>query len=70
MKMTTRLKVFLGIEDSCDDTAVAIVSEDKKILSESKISHLKVNEPYGGVVPEITARAHLVNLPLLIKDAL
>lgn len=70
MKMTTRSKVFLGIEDSCDDTAVAIVSEDKKILSESKISHLKVNEPYGGVVPEITARAHLANLPLLIKDAL
>ncbi|MAP24035.1 MAG: tRNA (adenosine(37)-N6)-threonylcarbamoyltransferase complex transferase subunit TsaD [Rickettsiales bacterium] len=68
--MTSESKVFLGIEDSCDDTAVAIVSNDKKILSESKVSHLKVNEPYGGVVPEITARAHLNHLSQLVREAL
>ena len=70
MEMTSESKVFLGIEDSCDDTAVAIVSNDKKILSETKVSHLKINEPFGGVVPEITARAHLDHLSALVKEAL
>ncbi len=61
---------FLGIESSCDDTAVALVSSDKVIHAESRLSHLKVNEPYGGVVPEITARAHLKHLKGLIEKTL
>lgn len=59
--------LFLGIESSCDDTAVAIVSDDKTILAENRLSHLKANEPYGGVVPEIMARAHLTHLKSLIQ---
>lgn len=60
-------KIVLGIESSCDDTGVAIVTEDKKILSNIVISQLKEHAPYNGVVPEIAARSHLMNLRLATK---
>ncbi len=52
----------LGIESSCDDTAVAIVGSDKAIVSNIVISQHIEHLPYSGVVPEIAARAHLQNL--------
>ncbi len=60
----------LGIETSCDDTAVAIVDDKKNILSNVALSQIKEHEPYGGVVPEIAARAHIDALDSLIKKAL
>jgi len=49
----------LGIETSCDETAVAVVDANKKIYSNIVLSQIEQHQPYGGVVPEIAARAHL-----------
>ncbi len=59
----------LGIETSCDDTAVALV-EDGRVLSSIVSSQHAVHAPYGGVVPELAARAHLENLPTVLDAAL
>lgn len=49
----------LGIETSCDETAVAIVDGDRNILAQALVSQTDDHKPYGGVVPEIAARSHL-----------
>jgi tRNA N6-adenosine threonylcarbamoyltransferase len=51
--------IVLGIETSCDETAAAIVDDDRRIRAESLLSQLETHQPFGGVVPEIAARAHL-----------
>lgn len=60
----------LGIETSCDETAAAVVSADKMILSNVIHTQIEVHQPYGGVVPEIAARNHLVYLNQVIETAL
>jgi len=60
----------LGIETSCDETAAAIVSADKKILAHKVLSQIDEHSEYGGVVPEIAARQHISNLDHLIKSVL
>jgi len=62
--------LFLGIETSCDETAAAVVSDDRAILSNVVLTQLEEHKPFGGVVPEIAARSHLQNLPKIIKSAL
>ena len=47
---------ILGIETSCDETAVAIIDDNRKILSHALLSQIKEHQPYGGVVPEIAAK--------------
>ena len=59
----------LGIESSCDETAVAIVDTDRQILSNQVLSQITEHEEYGGVVPEIAARSHLSHIDRLIKKA-
>jgi len=61
--------ITLGIESSCDDTAVGIVA-DGKILAERAFTQTSVHEPYGGVVPEIASRAHLSAADRLVTEAL
>lgn len=65
---------ILGIETSCDETAAAVVRRDAEgsgeILSNIVLSQLKDHAPYGGVVPEIAARAHLTHLDRLIAQAM
>ena len=63
-------KVVLGIETSCDETAAAVVRQDGEILSNLVLSQLKEHKAFGGVVPEIAARAHLDHLDTLIKAAM
>ncbi len=63
-------RVVLGIETSCDETAAALVTDDRRVLSALVFSQLEEHAPYGGVVPEIAARAHLLRLDLLIDAAL
>lgn len=60
----------LGIETSCDETAAAIVKDDGTVLSNLVLSQLKEHKAFGGVVPEIAARAHLDHLHTLIKAAI
>ena len=60
----------LGIETSCDETAAAVVDGDRRILSSVVASQLDRHRPYGGVVPEVAARAHLELLQGLVSQAL
>ena len=60
---------ILGIETSCDETAAAVLSDDGTILAEALLSQSGHAE-YGGVVPEIAARAHLVHLPGLVAGVM
>ena len=53
------MKPVLGIETSCDETAAAVVDSDGRILAEAVLSQFAEHAPFGGVVPEIAARAHL-----------
>lgn len=62
--------IVLGIETSCDETSAAVVAADRRILSNVVLSQIADHRPYGGVVPEIAARAHLKHLPSLIRQAL
>ena len=61
-----RTPIVLGIETSCDDTGVALVTADRRILAESLSAQLDRHAPFGGVVPEIAARAHLDVLDVMI----
>jgi N6-L-threonylcarbamoyladenine synthase len=60
----------LGIETSCDETSVAVLDGEGRVLSNVVSSQLAAHAPYGGVVPEIAARAHLENLPVTFEQAL
>ncbi len=62
--------IVLGLETSCDETAVGIVDDGRRILANRVASQLEEHRPYGGVVPEIAARAHLDKLDDLIRLAL
>lgn len=61
---------ILGIETSCDETAVAVVDGNKRIVAERILSQLDDHHPFGGVVPEVAARAHLKHLDRLIADTM
>ena len=65
-----RPTLVLGIETSCDETAAAVVSSEGRILSNIVLSQIEDHRPYGGVVPEIAARAHVEHLDSLIARAL
>jgi N6-L-threonylcarbamoyladenine synthase len=60
----------LGLESSCDETAAAVLRADGTILAEAVLSQLREHSPYGGVVPEIAARAHLEHLPRLAAQVM
>ncbi|WP_316014385.1 tRNA (adenosine(37)-N6)-threonylcarbamoyltransferase complex transferase subunit TsaD [Roseobacter sp. HKCCA0434] len=60
----------LGIESSCDDTAVAVVASDRTILSNRVFSQSDLHADFGGIVPEIAARAHAERLDLVAEAAL
>jgi N6-L-threonylcarbamoyladenine synthase len=62
------VKPILGIESSCDETAAAILAGDGRVLAEAVLSQEREHAPYGGVVPEIAARAHLARLPDLVRQ--
>jgi N6-L-threonylcarbamoyladenine synthase len=63
------LKVTLGIETSCDETAVAVLDRDGRILVDLLASQVASHAPFGGVVPELASREHLKALPLLVRRA-
>jgi N6-L-threonylcarbamoyladenine synthase len=64
------MRLALGIESSCDETAAALVTEDRRILAQAIASQDDRHAPYGGVVPEIAARAHAERLAPLIERVL
>jgi len=68
--MAQRTVIMLGIESSCDETAAAIVAADKTIHANEIASQIDTHAKYGGVVPEVAARAHLEMIDQVIHDAL
>jgi N6-L-threonylcarbamoyladenine synthase len=64
------MSLILGIESSCDETAAALVTSDREILAHKLAGQEAEHAPYGGVVPEIAARAHAEILTPLIEAAL
>ncbi len=64
------MALILGIESSCDETAAALVTSDRQILAHRLAGQEAAHRPYGGVVPEIAARAHVEALAPLIEAAL
>ena len=64
------MALILGLESSCDDTAAALVTSDRQILAQAVVGQNEAHRPFGGVVPEIAARAHVEILPDLIRRVL
>ena len=64
------MTIILGLESSCDDSAAALVTGDRQILAQAVVGQTAAHQPYGGVVPEIAARAHVEILPGLIRRVL
>jgi len=62
--------VVLGIESSCDETAAALVTTDRRIVAQRIASQDEAHAPYGGVVPEIAARAHAERLAPMIEEVM
>jgi N6-L-threonylcarbamoyladenine synthase len=62
--------IVLGLETSCDETAAAVVDGERRILAQTLLSQHDAHRPYGGVVPEIAARAHLDHLDRLVRTVL
>ena len=61
---------ILGIESSCDETAVAIVEDGRKVLANAVSSQMAKHALYGGVVPELAAREHLTAVEKVCAEAL
>ncbi|MCB2067581.1 MAG: tRNA (adenosine(37)-N6)-threonylcarbamoyltransferase complex transferase subunit TsaD, partial [Erythrobacter sp.] len=64
------MTLVLGIESSCDETAAALVTGDRVIVAQAIAGQEAEHAPYGGVVPEIAARAHAERLAPLIGQVL
>jgi len=62
--------LILGIESSCDETAAAVVRDGREILSSVIASQIDLHRPWGGVVPEIASREHLVKIEPIVSSAL
>jgi N6-L-threonylcarbamoyladenine synthase len=62
--------LVLGIETSCDETAAALVRDGQEILSNVIYSQVKTHTPYGGVVPELASREHLLKIRPIVDQAL
>lgn len=61
--------IVLGLESSCDETAAAIVGKNRTIYANIILSQWQAHAPYGGVVPEIAARAHLEAIESVVTEA-
>ena len=60
----------LGIESSCDETAVAVVQDGDGVLASVVYSQIALHRPYGGVVPEVASRAHVAKIRAVAEEAL
>jgi len=69
-RITAFAVLILGIETSCDETGVAIIDDNRHVRAHMVLSQIKDHEIFGGVVPEIAARAHLDHLDKLILACL
>lgn len=68
--MKTKDIIILGIESSCDETSVAVVKNGREVLSMVTNTQIDIHKLYGGVVPEIASRNHVMNIDGVYKEAL
>ena len=69
-QMIAASTLILGIESSCDETAAAILCSERGLLSNIVASQDEAHRPFGGVVPEIAARAHMSKIDAIIDQAI
>jgi N6-L-threonylcarbamoyladenine synthase len=62
--------ITLGIETSCDETAVALYDSDKGLIGEAVFSQIELHGEYGGVIPELASRDHCQKINHIYKKAL
>jgi len=62
--------IILGIETSCDETSAAVLADDQKILSNIVLSQDEIHSPYGGIVPELASRQHILSIGYVVDEAL
>ena len=60
----------LGIETSCDETAAAVIRDGREVLSDVVSTQIDIHRRWGGVVPELASRNHVVQVMPVIDDAL
>ncbi len=70
LNRTDKDAVILGIESSCDETAAAVVRDDGHVLSNAIASQVPIHARFGGVVPELASRNHLVAMRPILEEAL
>jgi len=63
-------RLVLGIETSCDDTGIAVVSDVRGVVSQRVSSQYDVHRSYQGVVPHLARRAHQQNIEILLKEVM
>ena len=61
---------ILGIESSCDETGIAIVEDGRRVIVHGLSSQADIHARFGGVVPEIASRQHLLTFPTLLRDVM
>ena len=64
------MKMVLGIESSCDETAAAVVQDGRQVLSNVIATQIDVHQKFGGVVPEIASRKHLEAVDTVVQQAI
>ena len=64
------MPLVLGIESSCDETAAAVVRDGHEVLSSVVATQIEIHRKYGGVVPELASRNHVVDVVPVVRDAL
>ncbi len=62
--------IIIGIETSCDETAIAVLKDGNKLLSNVVSSQIDIHEEFGGVVPELASRHHIKNIAYVLDEAL
>lgn len=68
--MTTENQIILGIETSCDETAVAVIKNGKEIIANVVASQIESHKRFGGVVPEIASRHHVEQMTIVLEEAM
>lgn len=68
--MTTDNQIILGIETSCDETAVAVIKNGKEIVANVVASQIESHKRFGGVVPEIASRHHVEQMTIVLEEAM
>ena len=62
--------LILAIESSCDETSAAVIKNGRCVLSNVISSQIDIHKKFGGVVPEVASRNHILNISSVVKEAM